>query len=1497
MGIKTIRSCLALCGFPLLTLFLLFFPSGGQAASGEDGAFRVSGTVLRAEGAKAEWCLSFTKALDLRDKNRLLAAVTLRKEGKREKLSLRDLSLTETELCVQNLEHRKRYDILLRRIESADGQRLAGVYDSVFVVPDRKPFLAFVADSNLSILPRHVKQKKKNEDEADLFAAGMAHVVRSVNVDQTRLTLYRISEKDLFASAWQQFTLVNLSPSESLYFARTKGRVVFESDLVFGANPNVEQTLVAPLPSDADLIPGLYYLAATPKSKEQNSPGLFAGQWFLVSDLRLSALRLPDGVKVFAGDLEKLSPAANVDVRVVTREGEDIAAGKTGGDGSVLLALDFAEEKASPALLIGQTAAGDVDILDIGRDSSIRMDSLPLPASLQLDRDLYASGSTAVVALRAEDPSGRVFEVKDSALKLLRPDRRVYSEQMVPAGREGIRLLNVSLPMVGKAGTWLFSWQDSGGKVLAERKFHLAREDFDEARLDLSLLRKGEGDAPVFAVKAMDKEGRPLAFKEGLLSLRAGRPRIQGWKGFFFGVAGNSALLVETPFVTGADGMARVEPETGDKSLAEIDSLEASVVLSGAKAEASLTVSAQRFPSLIGIKPLTEGASFAENGLARFEVIALDSSGKRRAENDLRFLVFEEGRSFEWFPSEGHWDYRPLPQHRRIGGGTLAIGSSGETIVSWPVATGQYVLEVTDKDGAVLARQPFEAGRVAPHPVQSDALRIRFVAPPERLEEKRPNPIKIHLDASAFVNVTAFDGRALASTFRFMKAGTHEIDIVPEEGWGQHILLRAQAQFLDSLVPASVESKAFVHKSGRALAPEIAAPREAIAGASAVFPVKVQKIQGRLPTFLSVVASPLPEDGQTDVPVVRLDRVPLDGEGKGQVRLNIPLFSGKLRLAFFVWNETQYGEKIFTIPANPALMIEGTMPERMSLGDRTEVSVRLTNRAGADGVYAYAFTLPSELAVSGAATEGKVNLKKGQSQSLSLSMTAKETVEDVIRLDISGPGQLRASRFWPLTARTERPVGRSVRVQSLEAGRQEEFPSEKGVMAAILSPLPLDEGVVETLENMTLGKPHTTVEIASWLEAAGLWKSAISSLALIGDARIEGLKAAYLRELQMRQNEDGSFSSLAAGGAGDIRATAAALVALQGQAERPVALAAEWLLHKMQNTWFDEGEREARAVALEALSRTKRGDLSAIRYFAETSRDKALSPVGCAFLALALTQGGDGEAATYWIKRAEEAALREAGQAWLVARLLAFNDKVASADLEAILSRWPKIEPDAPFVEKAGALAALAQAAARLGPWTARIGSDEIRETGLYARSLRKGSPTEMLESTQRKLYVLEISEKEDRKAAASSGKGKRGEDLSLQRRFVKLDGEDVSFDLSLNAGAAYVLLIEGEQVEGQEPLRIVLPKNAAFDVALLQDPSLLGRLFSWMPENLARVESFADLPSGYALSIDASRPWRLALLVRASRRGDYALPFLRAFDAKGKERATDQNALRFSVW
>jgi len=80
-----------------------------------------------------------------------------------------------------------------------------------------------------------------------------------------------------------------------------------------------------------------------------------AGQWFLVSDLKLTVATSADGVYAFAADTMAKQTLPDVPLQLLAADGRVLAEAGSGKDGVAFLAF-AKDQKAKPALVTGVTA-------------------------------------------------------------------------------------------------------------------------------------------------------------------------------------------------------------------------------------------------------------------------------------------------------------------------------------------------------------------------------------------------------------------------------------------------------------------------------------------------------------------------------------------------------------------------------------------------------------------------------------------------------------------------------------------------------------------------------------------------------------------------------------------------------------------------------------------------------------------------------------------------------------------------------------------------------------------------------------------------------------------------------------------------------------------------------------------------------------------------------------------------------------------------------------
>ncbi|MDD3183573.1 MAG: hypothetical protein PHD48_12350, partial [Alphaproteobacteria bacterium] len=199
------------------------------------------------------------------------------------------------------------------------------------------------------------------------------------------------------------------------------------------------------------------------------------------------------------------------------------------------------------------------------------------------------------------------------------------------------------------------------------------------------------------------------------------------------------------------------------------------------------------------------------------------------------------------------------------------------------------------------------------------------------------------------------------------------------------------------------------------------------------------------------------------------------------------------------------------------------------------------------------------------------------------------------------------------------------------------------------------------------------------------------------------------------QNDVGGFALGRAGEPSDLFSTAIALKVLVGQ-DDAAQLASQWVAARLQNTWFDESKRSARAVAFETLALLHKVDISGLRYFAEKSGAKDLTPDTMAIIARALLLAGDEGAAKGWFEKASQAAGQKDFAAsaqlfWPTMSRLVTNDQASFDDVE---KRQPQTISNEPYLNRVQKLKAFWEMNQKAGSWRTQKGNVEDKHFGVW---------------------------------------------------------------------------------------------------------------------------------------------------------------------------------------
>ena len=699
------------------------------------------------------------------------------------------ISANDKQLCVEGLKHGERYQITLRAgLPSVVRESLAKSADFTIFVRDRKPFVRF--SGKAYVLPR----------------TGQRGIpVLSVNTSAVLLSVYRVGDRNLIDTVLGYDFQRNLSQYQAEQLANERGAKVWSGELTVAPKLNTEVATAFPVDQAlGDLKPGVYLVTAAPKDLVSNDYDQRASQWFIVSDLGLTAYSGHDGIDVFIHSLASAEPSGFVEVRLIARNNEVLAvkptdkegfvhfeAGLARGEGGQAPAAIVAADKADYAFLSLKTTAFDLS----DRGVTGRQVPTGLDAFVYTERGVYRSGETVHVTSLLRDARG-FAAASPLTLVMERPDGVEYHRMVV--ADQGLGGHSWSVPIVSSAstGTWrVRAYTDPKRPPVGEASFLV--EDYVADRIEFDLTSAAKAiprDAPAqLSVDGHFLYGAPASNLDlqGAVTIAAAKER-PGFAGYSFGLADDEVTTVRQELddlpTTDATGKANF-PVNLDKIPTTSRALEANITVSmaesgGRAVERKLTLPIAPDAAMIGIKPAFSGRSLGDGANADFDVVMVAPDGKTLAESGLHYDLLRVETSYQWYRQNGQWEYEPVKRTERVGNGTVDVTADKPARISLPVKWGRYRLEVsTGAPNGAITSLTFDAGFYAEANADTpDLLEVAL----DKSDYKSGDAMTVSVTARTAGRLTlnVFTDRLVASTSQDVKAGAVRVPLTVGTDWG-----------------------------------------------------------------------------------------------------------------------------------------------------------------------------------------------------------------------------------------------------------------------------------------------------------------------------------------------------------------------------------------------------------------------------------------------------------------------------------------------------------------------------------------------------------------------------------------------------------------------------------------------------------------------------------------------------------------------------------------
>ncbi|HET7717318.1 MAG TPA: MG2 domain-containing protein, partial [Bauldia sp.] len=695
------------------------------------------------------------------------------------------------QICVTGVEHGGRYQIRVRGgLPAVDGEVLAHPVEIDVYVRDRAPWVGFAG--NAYVLPS---------------GPGASIPIVSVNTDKALAQIYRIGDRGIAYAIRNSQFMRSLAPWSAENIGFESGEKVWEGEILIQSELNKTITTAVPV-TDAipDMRPGVYVITAKAEL-DPNQWGQLATQWFVVSDLGMTALSGSDGIHAIVRSLSTAEPVAGAKLRLVAVNNDVLGEAVTDQNGYVRFDPGLARGTggAAPQLIDATNGDGDYAFIDLRRsafDLSDRgVDGRPAPGPLDVfvtpERGIYRPGETIHLTALVRD--ARAVAVSDLPLTLVveRPDGVEFLRETLSDGGLGGYSADVELEADAMRGSWQVRlYADPKGSSIAETSVLV--EDFQPERLAFDL----ETTATAIGVTSpavIDLTARylygataPGLSIDGDIDIRPAET-LAGFAGYHFGLAEEQIDPVREPIDLGAvtDEEGKATLEVGLPQLpVTTRPLQAQIIVriadtNGRAVERRLTLPVTPEAPMIGIRPQFSNDEVEEGAAANFDVILVGADGRRIAEPGLSWRLERIVSDYQWYRSDGTWNYEIVTSAERIATGEVDTKADGPVTVSANVDWGRYRLTVErGGDEPAASSYEFYAGWYVSSATSQtpDVLEVALDKPAYKIGDIA----KLRLDPrfAGIALVTVLDDRLISmQAVEVPEEGT-SVDLIVTDQWG-----------------------------------------------------------------------------------------------------------------------------------------------------------------------------------------------------------------------------------------------------------------------------------------------------------------------------------------------------------------------------------------------------------------------------------------------------------------------------------------------------------------------------------------------------------------------------------------------------------------------------------------------------------------------------------------------------------------------------------------
>lgn len=558
----------------------------------------------------------------------------------------------------------------------------------------------------------------------------------AVNVKEVKLKIIHIDERNIVSQMNRNQFLSSLHNWSFNNLKDEQGEVIWEGKFIIDGK--LDKSTTKGLPIDQilgkNLKRGLYgiYAVSENLTEESYDSDQQATQWFVVSDIGITAFRGPDGLHILSRSLTTGKPLHKTHITVIARNNRELATIETDQKGYAHIAEPAiaGEGGNHPSFIYASINGKEFTVLSLreaafdfsDRGVTGRVPTGSLDAFIYCDRGIYRPGEIINITGLLRSDQGKAATNMPLTFRILRPDGvEIYQKATKDQG-SGSHTLEFSTSASSPSGEWtVLAHLDPKKPEIGRTTFRV--RDFIPPRIEVSVNSENKQAEPLenhaLTVAASYFFGPPAANLkvEGEASLVIAKTPFVKWSNYQFGLEEETWAPPKFKFDsarTDLEGkvklmtLVNIKPET--THILELES-KATVYETGGRGR---TVEQKTFfwhlPYAIGIAPRFKDKTTSENSKAVFDIIAIDSTGKLKAVENLKYTLYQENHDYVWFKKGDDWNFEVVIRDHPVATGKIPTTSQAPTALQEAVKFGRYRLEVIDDKTGVATSLRFSSG-------------------------------------------------------------------------------------------------------------------------------------------------------------------------------------------------------------------------------------------------------------------------------------------------------------------------------------------------------------------------------------------------------------------------------------------------------------------------------------------------------------------------------------------------------------------------------------------------------------------------------------------------------------------------------------------------------------------------------------------------------------------------------------------------------------------